>query len=97
MESSYADLALQNAELYKTIIKHRRKFNNLENLDYSKHYPDKIQVCPPEKMRNDWKNDYESLRESFIYDKSKKTFEELIVRILELTDTIREIDIEIDD
>jgi predicted nucleotidyltransferase component of viral defense system len=97
MDSSYAELALQNAKLYKTIIKHRQKFNNLENLDYSTHYPDKIQVCPPEKLRNDWKKDYENLRESFIYDTSKKTFEELIIRILELTDTLREINIEIGD
>lgn len=97
MDSPYAKLALENTELYKTIIKHRQKFNNIQNIDYRTHYPDTIQICPPEKLYNDWKNDYENLRESFIYDKEKKTFEELITRISELTDRIRKINITIDE
>jgi hypothetical protein len=97
MDSPYAELALQNTELYKTIIKHRQKFNDIQDMDYRTHYPDTIQICPPEKLRNDWKNDYENLRESFIYDKSKKTFDELISRIFELTDRIRKINIAIDE
>lgn len=97
MDSPYAELALENTELYKTIIKHRQKFNNIQNIDYRTHYPDTIQICPPEKLYNDWKNDYENLRESFIYDKEKKTFEELITRISELTNRIRKINITIDE
>lgn len=56
-------------------------------------YPNTIQICPPKKLHKDWKNDYENLRESFIYDKSKKSFDELITRISELTDRIRKINI----
>ncbi len=97
MDSPYSELALQNTELYKTIIKHRQKFSSIQNMDYRTHYPDTIQICPPVKLRNDWKKDYENLRESFIYDKSKKTFEELITRISELTDIIRKINIKIDE
>ena len=97
MDSPYAELALQNTELYKTIIKHRQKFNDIQNMDYRTHYPDTIQICPPEKLLNNWRNDYENLRESFIYDKSKKTFDELISGILELTDRIRKINISIDE
>lgn len=93
MDSPYAELALQNTELYKSIITHRQKFNNIQDIDYRSHYPDSIQICPPEKFRSDWKSDYEKLRESFIYDKSKKTFDELIARISELTDKIRKINI----
>lgn len=93
MDSPYAELALQNTDLYKTIIKHRQKFNNIENMDYRTHYPDKIKICPPERLLNDWKSDYENLQESFIYDKSKKSFDELITRISELTYRIREINI----
>ena len=89
MDSTYAESALQNPELYKTIIKHRQKFNNIQGMDYRTHYYDQIQICPPEKLQNDWRNDYENLRESFIYDKSKKTFDELITRMLELTNRIR--------
>lgn len=90
MDSPYAKSALQNTELYKTIIVHRQKFNNIQGIDYRKHYSDHIQISPPEKLRNDWKNDYENLRESFIYDKSKIAFDELIKRMLELTNRLSE-------
>jgi hypothetical protein len=89
MDSPYAESALQNMELYKTIINHRMKFNNIQGIDYQTHYPDKIQICPPEHLLNNWRTDYESLQESFIYDKSKKTFDELTARMLELTNKIR--------
>jgi hypothetical protein len=88
MDSPYAESALQNAELYKTIVNHRQKFNNIQNIDYRTHYSGQIQICPPEKLQNDWRSDYENLRESFIYDKSKKTFDELIAQMLELTNRI---------
>ena len=93
MDSPYAESALQNAELYKTIINHRQKFNNIQGIDYQAHYPTKIQICPPEKLLNNWKKDYESLQESFIYDKSKKTFDELTARMLELTNKIRKMNL----
>ncbi len=97
MDSPYAESALQNPELYKTIIKHRQKFNNIQDMDYRTHYSDQIQICPPEKLQNDWRYDYENLRESFIYDKSKKTFDELITRMLELTNRIRKVNIKSDE
>jgi len=93
MDSPYAESALQNLELYKTIIKHRQKFNNIRAVDYRTHYSDQIQICPPKNLQNDWRNDYENLRESFIYDKSKKTFDDLIARMLELTNRIRKLNI----
>ncbi|HBX50118.1 MAG TPA: nucleotidyl transferase AbiEii/AbiGii toxin family protein [Bacteroidales bacterium] len=97
MDSPYAASALQNSELYKTIIKHRQKFNNIQGMDYRTHYSDQIQICPTEKLQNDWRNDYENLRESFIFDKSKKTFDELITRILELTNRIRKVNLKPDE
>jgi predicted nucleotidyltransferase component of viral defense system len=89
MDSPYAESALKNTELYKTIISHRQKFNNIQGIDYQTHYSDQIQICPPKKLQSDWRDDYENLRESFIYDKSKKTFDELTVRMLKLTNRIR--------
>ncbi len=91
--SPYAELAIQNTNLYLTIINHRQKFNNIPEIDYKLHHPSTIQVCPPEKLYNDWKNDYERLCESFIYDKSKITFDELMSSIFYFTERIRQIDI----
>ena len=91
MDTPFAQSALQNTNLYKTIIEHRKKFNNIQNIDYRTHYPATIQIFPPENLINSWKDDYESLRESFIYDISKQTFDELTARMLELTNRIRNI------
>lgn len=89
MDSPFLDSALQNPVLYKNIISHRQKFNNIQGFDYRTHYPAQIQICPPEKLLKSWSDDYEKLRESFIYDKSKKTFNELTDRMLELTNRIK--------
>ena len=91
MDSSYAQSALKNMELYKTIINHRIKFNNIQGIDYKVHYPATIQICPPKNLISSWKDDYEKLRESFIYDETKKTFDELTDRMLELTRRIKEV------
>jgi len=93
MDTPFAKSALENTDLYETIISHRKKFNNIQNIDYKTHYPATIQICPPENLISSWKDDYERLRESFIYDETKKTFEELTDRMLELTNRIREIDL----
>jgi len=90
MDTSFAKSALGNTDLYETIINHRKKFNNIQGIDYKTHFPSTIQICPPENLISSWKEDYEKLRESFIYDETKKTFEELTERMLELTNRIRE-------
>jgi hypothetical protein len=89
MDNQFAHSALQNTELYITIINHRQKFNHIQGIDYQKYYKGQIQICPPEKLRNDWKNDYNKLLVSFIYDKSQKTFDELLSRMLELTNRVK--------
>jgi len=83
--------ALENTDLYETIISHRKKFNNIQGIDYKTHYPATIQICPPENLTSIWKEDYEKLRESFVYDETKKPFDELTDRMLELTSRIKEI------
>jgi hypothetical protein len=88
MDTSFAEAALQNTDLYKTVINHRKKFNNIQGLDYKTHYPELIQICPPENLMNEWEKDYRQLQESFIYEKSK-SFVELTGRLQELTDRIR--------
>ncbi|MDR0541040.1 MAG: nucleotidyl transferase AbiEii/AbiGii toxin family protein [Dysgonamonadaceae bacterium] len=91
MDTSFAQSALQDTDLYKTIISHREKFNNIQNIDYQLHYPDKIQICPPDRLLKEWEDDYRQLQQSFIYDDSKMTFAELTGRLQELTGRIRKI------
>jgi hypothetical protein len=92
MDTSFAQSALEDTDLYKKIIHHREKFNNIQGIDYQTHYPDKIQICPPGKLLKEWEDDYRQLQQSFIYDDSKKTFAELTERLQELTERIRQIE-----
>ena len=91
MDSSFAKSALQNTDLYNTIINHRKKFNNIQNIDYQSHYPASIQICPPENLMIEWEKDYRQLQQSFIYENPKKSFDEIITRLQELTNRIRTI------
>jgi len=76
--------------LYKTVINHRKKFNNIQGIDYQTHDPALIQICPPDNLISEWEKDYRQLQQSFIYEKSK-SFGELSNRLQELTDNIRKI------
>lgn len=89
MDSPFAQSALQNTDLYKTVINHRQKFNNIQGIDYQKHYPAYIQIIPPENLRSSWREDCEKLKQSFIYETPKKEFDEIIERLLKLTKRIR--------
>ena len=83
---------MQNTDLYHTVINHRKKFNNIQGIDYQKHFPAFIQIVPPENLINSWKEDYDRLKQSFIYEDRKKTFDEIIERLSELTERIRKIE-----
>jgi len=89
MDTPFAQSALCNTDLYKTIINHRKKFNNIQGIDYQKHYPEFIQIVPPENLINSWNEDYEKLKQSFIYEDEKKSFNAIIERLQELTERIR--------
>jgi predicted RNA-binding protein with PIN domain len=93
MNTSFAQSALQNTDLYKTVINHRQKFNNIQIVDYQTHYPAFVQIVPPENLINSLKEDYESLKQSFIYEDPKKTFDEIIEQLQELTKRVRKIEI----
>jgi len=97
MDTSFAQSALQSTDLYKTIINHRRKFNNIQGVDYKTHYPALIQVVPPENLIDSWREDYEKLKQNFIYEDPKKTFDEIIGRLQELTKRVRKIEIKMEE
>jgi len=89
MDTPFARSALQNAELYKTVVAHRRKFNAMPGIDYDTHRPKSLQICPPENLMAAWRKDYDDLRQSFIYEESPLSFDLLFARLQELTDRIR--------
>ena len=89
-QTEYADIALQNADLYETIVKHRSKFTPISGIDYANHSPDKIRIIPPDKIIKEWEQDYEVMKHAMIFD-NPLSFGELIKRLVELQKRINSI------
>jgi len=90
MDSDHGKEALQDFELYKSIVDHREKFNTIRGIDYSNHRPDKLNIIPPVGIIKKWEEDYKSMQESMIYGESR-TFSDLISRMKELNERFKEI------
>ena len=82
-KTEFADKALNNEELYKSIVNHRRIFTKVGGVDYSLHSPKTINPVPKEKFLEAWNKDYKTMQEQMIYGDSP-TFEEMIKGITEL-------------
>lgn len=83
MDTKHGITALQNKELYNSIVAHREKFNPLRGLDYGNHTVDKIKIVPPDTVIKDFENDYTEMTKFMIYGEAL-TFDGLIKRISEL-------------
>jgi hypothetical protein len=84
----HCEEALKDTELYQSIITHRQIFNPVNNIDYTNHQPDKINLIPPIEVIKGWEADYLTMRESMIYGDSKN-FNELITSMEELIEKFR--------
>lgn len=94
--SKYAEKALNDAELYSTIVNHRYKFNRIGHIDYNLHQPISIDMLPPEAVIEDWKADYEIMLEQMIYEENPPSFEELMDSLGELNSRINSLNWKLD-
>jgi len=67
MDTKHGVEALQDEKLYKAIIEHRKKFNAIRGIDYTNHSPNRIDFIPPDNLLEEWKKDYNEMKESMIY------------------------------
>ncbi len=89
MDTEYGLSALSDMTLYRAIEQHRREYYCLKYVDYDSNNPDRIMICPPDSLLPDWRADYETMQQSFIYGKSLP-FDSLIDRIHTLQDRFRQ-------
>lgn len=80
MDTGFAEAALADKQLYKTIVEHRRTVTPLRGIDYSNHTPDKINPIPPDSIIGEWEKDYVAMQESMLY-KPSLPFDKLIDRL----------------
>lgn len=89
-QTEYAGIALQDTELYNTIVRHRRKFTAISGIDYAKHNPANIKFIPPDSIIKMWEADYEEMKGNMIYGQLLE-FDKLINKLTELQKRINEI------
>jgi predicted nucleotidyltransferase component of viral defense system len=69
--------ALNDTELYETIVKHRYNFTRISKVDYNLHQTQTINPIPPSEVIKAWEADYNTMLTEMIYGDAP-TFEELI-------------------
>ena len=82
-QTEYVEIALQDTELYNTIVRHRSKFTAISGIDYAKHNPANIKFIPPDSIIKMWEADYQEMKGSMIYG-NPLDFDQLINRLTEL-------------
>ena len=88
-DTKIAEKALNNTDLYKSIIAHRRMFIAMKNFDYDTLSPATINIIPPEFVIAKWEEDYNKMQ-AMIYGEYVP-FNKLIDRIKQLNERINRI------
>ena len=89
-ERKIADRAVNNEELYRTVLEHRRKFIGLKGFNYDELYTDTLCIVPGNEIAERWQEDYKFMGEHMIYG-PVPSFDELVEKMTLLNDKIRQL------
>lgn len=92
LKTPIAESAINNADLYRQVVEHRRTFISLRGFDYDTLYPATLNIVPPVSIAEQWKADYETMRMHMIYGESVP-FDELVGNLKELNDRVKKLHI----
>jgi predicted nucleotidyltransferase component of viral defense system len=91
-KAGIASKAINDKELYETIVSHRYKFSRVGEVDYNLHNPLTVNPIPVAAKLDDWKSDYAKMMEDMIYEVKKPSFEELISNLHDLRNLLQTLD-----
>ncbi|GHT27075.1 nucleotidyltransferase [Bacteroidia bacterium] len=89
LDTSIAEKALNNNDLYKSIIAHRRMFIAMKDFDYDTLLPATINIIPPESVIANWEDDYHKMQTMTYGDSPSFTI--IIEKIKQLNKRINQI------
>lgn len=92
LKTPIAESAINNADLYRQVVEHRRTVIGLRGFDYDTLYPATLNIVPPVSIAEQWKADYENTRMHMIYGESVP-FDELVGNLKELNDRVKKLHI----
>ena len=88
-KSPFAEKAINNPDLYETIVAHRYKFSRVGGVNYNTHNPGLINLIPVPEVMEAWKADYKRMLEEMIYEPDAPSFEQLINQLHEQTGKLK--------
>ena len=89
LDTSIAEKSLNDTELYKHIIVHRRMFIAMKDFDYDTLLPITINIVPPDSVIVKWEEDYRKMQ-TMIYGEAP-SFETIIETIKHLNERVNQI------
>ena len=91
-KAGISEKAINDKELYETIVAHRHKFAKVGGIDYNNHNPKTLNPIPIPEVIDDWKADYAKMLEDMIYEDPKPTFDDVIENLNELRAQLQALD-----
>ena len=90
-KAGIAEKAINDKQLYETIVAHRYNFSRVGEADYNIHNPKTLNPIPIAEKINAWEADYSKMKEDMIYEVNKPSFEELINNLHNLRTHLRDL------
>lgn len=91
-KAGIAEKAINDKELFETIVAHRYKFSRVGEVDYNLHSPKTLNPIPIPGIIEEWKSDYAKMKDDMIYEENKPSFEDLINNLEELRTKLQALD-----
>ncbi len=89
LKTPIAERAINDADLYRQVVEHRRTFIGLRGFDYDTLYPATLNIVPPASVIEQWNADYENMRLHMIYGESEP-FDMLVGNLTKLNTKINQ-------
>lgn len=86
-KTDFANKAINDQQLYESIVKHRQIFTRVGGVNYNLHQPKTINPIPHTGLLDDWKKDYKTMQEQMIFGDSP-SFEKMIDELRKFTTRI---------
>lgn len=89
MDTEHGHAALNDLDLYHTIVNHRKLFYALPGVDYATHAPGTINFLPEGEELSRFEGDYALMRSQMIYSPNALSFDDLIRQMKILQERFR--------
>ncbi len=89
-QTEYGQKAIEDVELYRSIVTHRKTYSPFSGVDYASHFPPNLNPIPPDEIISKWEQDYRIMQTQMIYGESLP-FEKLIDEISQIAASINKL------